>query len=125
MSAIARSEPRLSINVAMNATLRLKRSSLATSKVALRLLASAIAAASCGRSLRLPLSTSTNSAICSPLAYEIAAHGLALRLDTQLVLALPGGRNPQIADIAVGCGNRENYFIEQVSWSNAIVGGGK
>jgi hypothetical protein len=46
----------------MNATLRLKRSSFATSKVAFRLLASAIAAASYGQSLRLPLSTPTNSA---------------------------------------------------------------
>jgi hypothetical protein len=42
-------EPLLSISVAMKATLRLKRSSFATSKVALRLFASAIAAASCGR----------------------------------------------------------------------------
>src|SRR5215471_11610823 len=63
---MARSKPLLSISVAMKATLRLKRSSFATSRVALRFLASAIAAASCGRSLRLPLSTSTNSATDHP-----------------------------------------------------------
>ena len=49
--------------VAMKAMLRDSRSSLATTSLALSFLQAASAAASCGRlSLRLPLSTSTNSA---------------------------------------------------------------
>ena len=54
MSAMARSKPLLSISVAMKATLRLKRSSFATSRVALRCLASAIAVCNCDLWVRLP-----------------------------------------------------------------------
>jgi hypothetical protein len=60
----------------MKATLRPKLSRI--SKVAFRLLASALAAASSGGSLRLPLSTSTNSVMLAVVAYEIASHRLAL-----------------------------------------------
>jgi hypothetical protein len=58
----------------MKATLRPKLSRI--SKVAFRLLASALAAASSGRSLRLPLSTSTNS-LLAVVAYEMARLALA------------------------------------------------
>ena len=51
----------------------LKRSSLASSKVALRLSARAIAAASCGR-LRLPLSIDELRDLLAVVAEEIALH---------------------------------------------------
>jgi hypothetical protein len=82
MSAMARSKPLLSIGVAMNATLRESRSSLATSNVALRLLASAHS----GEELRLvaALAAFHLDKFCdlfAMVAYEIAPHGLELRLD--------------------------------------------
>jgi hypothetical protein len=82
ISAMTSSKPRLSINMAMNATLRENRSSLTTSNVALRLLASAHS----GGELRLvaALAAFHLDKFCdlfAMVAYEIAPHGLALRLD--------------------------------------------
>ena len=65
----------------MSATLRESRSSFATSKVALRLLASTIAAASRGRSLRFAFHLDKFCDLFAMVAYEIAPHGLPLRLD--------------------------------------------
>src|SRR5215831_1218790 len=97
MSAMARSKPLLSISVAMKATLRLKRSSFATSEVALRLLAGAIAAASCGRSLRLRLRRIPRSARRGGLRYSAARPRAAPRIGSRPAR----GRNPQIADITL------------------------
>lgn len=65
ISAAETSKP-LSRRFAMKATLRARRSSLAMSNTAPARFASASARASSGRSDRLPLSTSTNSAMTSP-----------------------------------------------------------
>src|SRR5215471_13227328 len=97
MSAMTRSKPLESISAEINATPRETRSSFATSNVALRLLASAIAAASCGQcACRFPPRQILRSVRHG--GSRDAPHRLALRLDPQSALALLGGGHLQIAD---------------------------
>ena len=81
MAAMAKSNPLLSISVAMKATLRLKRSSFATSKVALRL-----GQRHRGGQLRPVAALAAFDLdefrdLLAVVAQKIAAHGFALRLD--------------------------------------------
>jgi hypothetical protein len=95
-SAARKSTP-LSMRPEMKWTFRASRSSLAMIGVAPVACACASAAASCGRSVFRPLSTSSYSASI-PTAGDIGGDGLALRFEPEARDALPLGRHPQIGD---------------------------
>ena len=84
--------------------LRLSRSSLAIRIVAPVAFACVSAPINCGRSLRLPLSTSTyscNSCQLPPSRYSSTR--LALRFEAETRLLLPVGRDPQIGNPLTLC----------------------
>jgi hypothetical protein len=94
-----------SIIVAMKATLRESRSSLAMTSRALCFRQAARAFASSGRSLRVPLSTSVRSASrVPPYAREVAHYGGTLGLKTEARPALPISAHPVIGNESCGFG---------------------